>query len=205
MNYRLDPSVAENLKAWLSLRISYIEDKKQASQMEISIQQLNRAIIVCICVICWMIYKYIYQGVLNIAGPNATTYLLLSYVINILLPLVYSLNNAVNTVQLVECDCLSKLGLLQLNVEMLRQQHGSNKYDAFLAEIKSVKSIVERYVVPKYKFLWGLELSVTTKNSIITFLGTGFTLLTGYAVQSIKTESLNQVSEATGIDVSGDE
>ena len=65
---------------------------------------------------------------------------------------------------------------------MLRQQHGSNKYDAFLAEIKSVKSIVERYVVPKYKFLWGLELSVTTKNSIITFLGTGFTLLSGYAV-----------------------
>ena len=53
-----------------------------------------------------------FQGTLNIAGPNATTYLLLSYVINILLPLVYSLNNAVNTVQLVECDCLSKLGLL---------------------------------------------------------------------------------------------
>ena len=68
---------------------------------------------------------------------------------------------------------------------MLRQQHGSNKYDEFLAEIKSVKSIVERYVVPKNKFLWGLELSVTSKNSIITFLGTGFTLLSGYAVQSI--------------------
>ena len=74
---------------------------------------LNRAIIVCICVICWMIYKYIYQGALNEnGGPNATTYLLLSYVINILLPLIYSLNNAVNTVQLVENDCLSKLGLL---------------------------------------------------------------------------------------------
>jgi hypothetical protein len=65
---------------------------------------------------------------------------------------------------------------------MLKQQHGSNKYDEFLAEIKSVKSIVERYVVPKYKFLWGLELSVTSKNSIITFLGSGFSLLIAYAV-----------------------
>ena len=63
--------------------------------------------------IIWLIYQYIYKKALSEnGGPNATTYLLLCYIINIILPIVYSLNNAVNTVQLVENDCLSKLGLL---------------------------------------------------------------------------------------------
>jgi hypothetical protein len=111
-NYRIDPTVPENLKSWLSLRIAYIEDKKQASRLEISIQQLNRAILVCVCVISWLVYKYIYKGVLNEYGPNATTYMMACFIINILVPVIYSLNNAVNTVSLVENDCLSKLALL---------------------------------------------------------------------------------------------
>ena len=84
---------------------------------------------------------------------------------------------------------------------MLKQREGTNQYDLYLKEIKSVKSIVDKYVVPKYKFLWGIELSVTSKNSIITFIGSGFSLVVAFVVQSLSTEATSQFTDATGIDI----
>jgi hypothetical protein len=116
MHYRLDPTVAGNLKSWHNLRITYIEDKKQASALAVSIKLMNRAICVCFLVVVWLCYEYFYLGALSENGPNTTTYLFLTYIFNILVPVIYTLNSAVKTVCLVEGDCISKLSLLELNV-----------------------------------------------------------------------------------------
>jgi hypothetical protein len=107
--YRLDPREPSNLRAWVCLRLLYIEDAKIISKLDYSLQQLNRAIMVCICVILWLLYHYFIEDELQKNGPNATTFVFISYTLNILIPVIYSLNLIVETENLEKNGCIQKL------------------------------------------------------------------------------------------------
>ena len=145
-------------------------------------------------------------GSLEMWGPNTTTYLFLTYIINILVPVIFTLNNAVNTIKLVESDCLVKLSRLEMNVQMLMHCHWEDNtegYEAFLKELESLKTMVERYNVPKFKFL-GIEISTRTKNSIITAIGSGFSAIALYCVSILQDEATSKYQGNKGVDISGE-
>ncbi len=111
------------------------------------------------------------------------TYLVLIYIATIVFPVIYSLNEAVNTVQLVDEGCKQKLQLLDLDVEILAKNTQDlikmEAYASFREELKSTIELVDRFKIPKYKFLWTIEISPTIKNTIILFLTSS---LTGFGI-----------------------
>ena len=117
--YRLDPTVPENLKSWLVLRIQFIQDDELSSGLKTAILQMNNGIIVCSCVLGWSLWQYVFKENLKQFGPNDMTWLLIVYLASVFLPIIYTLNAAVNTVAIVDSGCKQKLSLLVLDIEML--------------------------------------------------------------------------------------
>ena len=60
---------------------------------------MNRAIFVCLVVIAYFAYKYFYYKSLKI---NAMMWLSLTFLIMICVPVIYSLNSAVDTAHLID-------------------------------------------------------------------------------------------------------
>ena len=60
---------------------------------------MNRAIFVCLVVIAYFVYKYFIFKSLKI---NAMMWLSLSFLIMICVPIIYSLNSAVDTAHLID-------------------------------------------------------------------------------------------------------
>ena len=80
---------------------------------------MNHGTIACSCVLAWSLWQYVYNENLQKFGPNNMTWLLIFYLASILLPIIYTLNAAVDTIALVDNGCKQKLYLLDLNIELL--------------------------------------------------------------------------------------
>ena len=50
----------------------------------------------------------------------------------------------------------------------------------------------------------GIEISTTTKNSIITAIGTGFSAIAAYVIAIIQDEATSSFEKKTGVDTSGE-
>ena len=74
----------------------------------ISIALMNKAIVVCAVFMGWLFYVYLIDKNLSDhehTNPTIMTWLGLTYVLNILVPLCYALNAAVTTMGLVNEGC----------------------------------------------------------------------------------------------------
>ena len=118
--YRLDPSDPDSLKAWQYLRIKIIEDDNGSFKILKAIDQMNRAIIVCLAVIGYFVYKFIATGYQIYF--NSFVQLTLAFLITIFVPVIYSLNSAVETMNLIDDGCKQKLKLLLVKQEILIQE-----------------------------------------------------------------------------------
>jgi len=160
---------------------------------------MNNAIMVSFCVLGWSIYQYIFNQNLKKYGPNDMTWLTVVYLCCIVFPVFYTLNEAVNTVALVDAGCKKKLGLLDFNVELLSKATQDPAKRAqmlkFREELASIIALVEKYQIPKYKFLWGIEISPTVKNTIVGSISTSLLALTLSVVNNIKSAAVDAVTE----------
>ena len=159
--YRLDPGVANNLKGWQVLRLNLIEDDKGSLKIMRAIEQMNRALIVCLIVIGYFVYKYM---VVKDLYNNAMMQLSLCFLIMFYVPVFYSLNSAVETAELINEECKKKLNLLQIKQNILIQEIGgvdytSKKYTEFLRQLWQTIRIVEDYQIKKYTIFFGIEIS----------------------------------------------
>ena len=107
--YRLDPTVASNMKTWLLLRIRYLEDTKLEQNILVSIGLMNRAIVVCFIFFGWLFYVYLkkldFSELEEESDPSIMTWLGLAYILNIMGPMIYSLGAAVSTMDIVKKGC----------------------------------------------------------------------------------------------------
>lgn len=97
--FRIDPTVSSNIKSWLLLRIRYLEDVKLDRDINVSIALMNRAVFVCIIFFGWLFCVYFmklnYEELDEEENPTIMTWLGLAYILNIMIPMIYSLNQAV--------------------------------------------------------------------------------------------------------------
>jgi hypothetical protein len=102
--YRLDPTVASNMKTWLLLRIRYLEDCKLEQDIQVSIALMNRAVVVCFIFFGWLFYVYLldmdFTELEEESHPSIMTWLGLAYILNIMGPMIYSLSAAVSTMDI---------------------------------------------------------------------------------------------------------
>jgi hypothetical protein len=74
-------------------------------------------------------------------------------------------------------SAITKLGLLKLNVANKQRESGGREYDEFFAEIDKTLAHVKAYQVPKFKFLWGIEITPVTRTTVVTFITGSFSAL----------------------------
>lgn len=108
--HRLDPKCPDNLRAWMIMRIHMIEDGKYNLKIHRAIEQMNRAIFVCLVLIAYFVGKYFIYKKLKV---NAMMWLSLCFLVMICIPVIYSLNSAVDTAHLIDQGCKAKLRMLK--------------------------------------------------------------------------------------------
>jgi hypothetical protein len=50
----------------------------------------------------------------------------------------------------------------------------NTNYKPYLNQIDTIRKLVESYQLPKFKFLWGIDITMASKNTVITFITSGF-------------------------------
>jgi hypothetical protein len=63
-----------------------------------------------------------------------------------------------------------------------------------LKELDNTIKVLKSYELPKYQFLWGIDINMTTKNTVVTFIGTTFTALLTKLMNVLKSK-VKEVTE----------
>ena len=87
----------------------------------------------------------------------------IQFLLIICVPVIYSLNSAVDTFKLIDEGCKTKLKNLLLKQDILiletEDQELKEKYVAFKTKLEAVIELVDRYEVKSYKFFFGISIS----------------------------------------------
>jgi len=143
--------VPEGLKNWLFLRIKLIENDEIEINLRKSIALMNGSFLISLIYMVWVINRYFFendQSILEIK-PTITLFMTLSYLLMMMFPVVMILNDSVKANKAVDEGVLSKLELLELNINLLESQSTDeaekDKFAEFKAAIKEVVDLIGKF------------------------------------------------------------
>jgi hypothetical protein len=84
---------------------------------------------------------------------------------------------------------------LKVNLEHLQELKKTKRYEGFIAQIDDTIKLVQNHVLPKFKFLWGIEITSATRTALLTLIGGAFGSIVNKTLTIAQEKSASLISK----------